>query len=1406
MKLIILTTSIVLVLSTLHTRAGESPFQAREPLPWNLLENGGFERDGAGLFAVGLSERDRENPASGDASGRIEIPAGKTTLLLRISNGLRLEKDKDYLVAGRMRTALASPGAEAKVQAELLNAAGGAMHTYSALRLSGTTPWHMFSMHLRGDGNTALRFSLEVKGAAGERVWLDDLYVGRAHVDLSWQTTAGSGLLQAAIADGMQFEFPIPAQSHVMGVFRNGKRLLETQDCEILYGAQVVRLFETPARGEHISIVLRSTLGKLQVPALPLHYYAIFSKAGTTGAWLSDTIADFKAPNVDYAVLEREMIELPSIEGLPTEWNADSARAIGLKANAPGRYSLRLRNEKNVTVAHLAESVPLAAGVSLQTEFNGCDDSGAALPPGQYVWDVVHRPLYAFSQAEEFHVGLPVRKIWRSNGAWMMLTQQVVQGRGAYVVSTTDDSFKEGERKAVIFAKRIDAFVEARPGVYFYLDMETWQLNKFENGAAKVFPKSELNLIGQTVSLAPYETAAGPGVFVGYSRRGETTGAAVGATVGRLLKLDANGEAVSEFGEQGFALDSEVSAPVALEALEDGGVLVAEAGASARLKRLDSKGSPRKEWRGTRGGELTSSARLEESEEIYSLARPQPKINAIYEGLRSANGFLRAPTGEILVASKIEGDQSREIQIYSPRGEFIGVIGRGPKEISAVEAPGYPRLWNTSGTGTFQNVKEMAFDARGDLFVFDDYAGLVKRWLVAPRISNQALTIQAVAKAEPPAKRAIDPLPEAFSPETLKQRYGLTVRTVDFVDLAVNGAGRGLRDDGTSSVVRKPGLRPYRVSGAEHCSWFRAQMRVAQPGVPHLLVVEYPDDVQRRTMLALCNEGISGVEPQRLEAGYATGGAQVLSGKERYFTMIAYPRGTALSVEFLSFLQSGSQTPVNALYGAAASRVWLLELDATLPENPIEEPLAGEKRSIGEHRSGVDALVEEFGLEARNATDQAAWPKLFGKARLLSAWLGFNGLDQVALSGDSARLYPSAFFTKGSGSKETTTQETLNAANGSSDAVSFTFYGLSGTPPNRPELKGLGLVNEHGHADAKNLSLVYPEVQQYFRDVIVEFAEKYKDSPRFAGVTIHLDPHAPPLFGIPGNLEVGFETASLKAFEAASKRVIAGETLSEHVASLKTTLREDWSAWRSGVVRDWVLSVRDALKKIRPDLLLRLNANAADTDPRFHGFDAALYKDQDGIRVFDAPRDTEFLFTTGDGQATWKDLKPEMTTEILEFNHGVGRASGFLKENAASVLVPNKEHIPGALVAAFVRKNPRSILLQSWARGSVGCELELREFARAFRSLPFAPAEELKGAGALRVYRYGGKGAVQYLAVVNPTDGDVSATVTVVDGPAVTTVRDLVGGKDIGSKPGAGGIGFEAVVPAGNMRTYRLGK
>jgi len=1364
---ILLIAAALILFSSVASHAGESPFRTREPLPWNLLENGGFERDGTGLFAVGQGQRDRDNPATGDASGRFDIPAGKDGLILNISSGLRLENDKDYIVSGRIRTAFKAADSEASLHAAQLNVAGSIVNTLTAHRARGTMPWQMFALRMRGDGQSSLRLSLNAKGQPGESVWLDDLYVGPARIDLSWNAVPGSGLLQAIVADGTQFEFPIPPQAHVMGVFRNGQRLFETKECDVLYGANVVRLFEIPVRGEHISVVLRSTLGKAQLPASPLYRYALYSKSGKVDAWLPDAIENFKAPSIDYAALEREVIDLPSIDGLPVEWTAESQREIALKVHSAGRYAIRLRDEKRRLVASLADFVPLPAGGMLQVKFNGCDDSGVPLLPGNYVWDVEHRPLNAFPHLESLPVELFVGGVWRVAEGWMTMKLRPVNGRPAQGLTLTDDRLKDGERKGVIPTAQVESVVQARPGVFFYFDLDSGQIFKLENGTAAVFPKAAITAKGQKVLLSPYETPEGPGLFVSRSGGPE-------AMVPALLKLDAKGEAVPTFGEGGQVGPPVLQAPGAVVALEDGGVLVADSRGSAWLKRLGPDGSARKNWRARRGEGLSEAAWIENSESAYATFRRSWAPLSSTPLNRRATQILIAPSGEIVLAVQDAGSGSSEVQVYSPRGEFLHAIGTGPQQSLAMETPGYPRLWDASSSTGISLATNLSFDARGDLAVFDRNGGRVMRWAFAPRVSNLAMTIKSAAKPEVSGRM----IPPSQALLELQQRHGFKTNAVDYVDLSESGAGHGLRDDGTSSVIRKAKLSPYRLSGTEHGSWFGTQLRGARPGKAHVLIVEYPDDAPRATGVTVSFEGEMAAVQPGVSAGYVSGGAYPLSGQMRYYTVFVYPRTTTIHVGFRSVLGG----PVNALTGAAASRIWLLEVDGPLPANPVEEPLTGVKRVIQEHRTESDVLLAEFGT-GEEADKAKGLLTAAQSSAAFHVFIGLNGEDVEA----------PALNTKDDGTKEIA--RAVLEAPGATGGVYFTYYGLRGIPREAPALKDLGLVNEFGHADANNLSVVYPEAQQYFRDTIAAFVQQCSATPRFAGVTIQLNTHAPPLFGVPGAVGAGYEAASLTAFEKASQKTIPGGTLQEKIVHLKTTLREEFSVWRCTVVADWVFSVRDAIKKIRPDLQLRLQT-VANADLRFHGFDRALFNNAEGIRLIDMPPNGDLLHVTrGEARAQWADLKPETPVDILEFRAG-----------SAGGLTPNREHVLAPLVAALVRQNPREISLRAPGRSSAGWELELREFARAFRSLPAGPAEELKGAAAaMKVYRFGGKGAVQYLAVVNPTEADLKETVRVSDASA-QTVRDLVQGKDLTPIADARGVSFEISVPAGNLRTYRVGK
>jgi hypothetical protein len=363
-------------------------------------------------------------------------------------------------------------------------------------------------------------------------------------------------------------------------------------------------------------------------------------------------------------------------------------------------------------------------------------------------------------------------------------------------------------------------------------------------------------------------------------------------------------------------------------------------------------------------------------------------------------------------------------------------------------------------------------------------------------------------------------------------------------------------------------------------------------------------------------------------------------------------------------------------------------------------------------------------------------------------------------------------------------------------------------PRDRENLKDKFQVLPSGDVDAGRLSLIHPEVQQFLMEPVLALANGIKNTPSVKNVTLLLKPEQSPLFG----RDAGYEYVALKAFEASSGKMLGDVPLSEKVARLKTELREDWTKWRCSLVQQWAFQLRDELKKIRPDLRLVLQLTPGSNDARLCGFDPALYKDQENLHVVEASGETEnYPECIRMSAEKERGLVNEATSQGVEFIPTTFDLRTHWQGAILGTLVPNKEFILEPLIAQLIRKNPRSITFQSHARTTLGAEFELREFIRAFRSLPHAPAEELPSAvpearkETVRVFRFGA-GAVQYLAVINTSNEAQNVKISVAQNGGTNAVRDLVLSRDLAGAEETKVLIFDAAVPAYGIRTYRVGK
>lgn len=1455
-----------------------------EPPPTNTLQNGGFEYTNHIVFSKLEFVQDAETVYEGKASARKNFTKQSSSFEVELYQG-PVEAGKTYLFSGRMKAGFVSSGGDFGGAASIdaltsifMKQSGAISRSGWAARQWGQRPWVPFESLLPiNPGEGRIRIFVVGRGQPGDSCWLDDLYFGPGEIHLNWNDENGAaGLCQVFSGDGHSFEWRIPHGSQVLAVFKDGKLLKEggAGDYEVLYIVETIRFFEIPARDSQLALLLKPLAPENRLIVSPIHRYFLYSKAGQVLGWYPSEMPGFKAPTVDYTEIAGAPAAKLDAASLPGQWNLANAGEIRLPIRASGYYSLRLRDTQGRLMRSLCEYRRLPFGGMLQAAFDGRGDDGAPLPPGEYTWEIERQAANPCFVRESVPAPAGAMRMWRRSGGFSFL---INNEKSAKATTVAPDAFSaeetlpsalmeedskwvllrvnesmdtaSGEKVRLPFAE-IGAIVEARNGVIYVFDSKAQAIRKIVNGkcAADFGMGGALPNMGDRVYLALDENGPAPSLYVSHCDTRRPLG---------LMKFTLNGAPVISFGANCVVGSPVFTAPTAVHVMSDGSLYVGDRAFNAWVVHLTKDGQPLNRFRKWRGQGLVDRFQVEDSEEAYSFLREVfKKINVKVDTRnRRVTDIRVAPNGDLYVTPGFEQEPNREIQVYNASGELLRDIGRGPQILADCHACDYVRTWNRSMVDPYGDIQGFDFNVAGDLVLLDakhrKIHTISARTATATRQVSLTGTAPAAKETSVATSQAAYPaLPAGFSLPDLKTNYDLDCVVADFMDLTVDWPGQGKRDDGTMSIIRRPGNIAYRLSGTAHSSWFRSKMVVTHPGKPHLLVVEYPDDVHRWTMLAVRHDGewaAASVDWLGVEGGYATGWGFPLTGSNQLYTTFVYPRRSWLTLNFMSFTHSGKPAcsyysypePLSPLYGAAASRVWLLEITGDLRTNPVEEPVTGSKRLIGNHQQHFGTFFCDFGAptepeEYRRglAFYQPNWTKAsFANLFKFNDYMGFNFFDNVAIDECGALSYPSAVFKNNLHETEDNLKFTLDAAKNQKMDMFFTFFGLQGIPPDRKDLLDKGQVNESGQRSSA-LSLAYPEVQQYFIDLLMEVVNRYKEYPNFKGVSIMLNATKTPLFFNDFNSPAGsygYEDQAIQEFEKASGKKVLNpadneikelveatssktevKSTKEKAVFIKKNLMEEWKTWRCALLHQWFCRLRDEIQKSRPDMMLIIYPSYLPGDPRYYGYDAKLYSNEKGMMIYHHSADEwPGFFHNFDDK--WKDLKPDKMVDLLEFGHGYFEAYTLWQEQGAASLAPNKLYIPGAFVTGFIRNNPKVITVHSWVRGTIGFDLEFRDFARAFRSLPWAPATELSNAvpaaasGKARIYRFGDSGPLQYVAVVNTTAEPLQFDATIPEATGSIAVRDLVGGKDIIGKKAGNDISFPVSVPPYNLRTYRVG-
>jgi hypothetical protein len=293
----------------------------------------------------------------------------------------------------------------------------------------------------------------------------------------------------------------------------------------------------------------------------------------------------------------------------------------------------------------------------------------------------------------------------------------------------------------------------------------------------------------------------------------------------------------------------------------------------------------------------------------------------------------------------------------------------------------------------------------------------------------------------------------------------LSLQLVDYIDCTAAPDGLHPRLGDGRGGVRKTAIGAYRETGASAHSWFAYRFRVAAPGKAHVLVMEFPDDADRMTALAVAQppSGDADKPAARVEFGYRTGDLLPVSGKMVTRWTVFYP--------------TGSEPPAmvvanwHARNPAALARVWVYLVTG----NDLPAAKSRDKRfyrSAGLYVGDARMLHTSFG----------------GRADNLIRTLNYLGMNEAAIDvfRGTRAAYPSARFS----TEDTFVPEVLKAFEAASKRLIAVFD---------PDCS-VGTFNLPGFADnAANINRADVH-KAWFGFVSADFLKPFGNHPGLGGV------------------------------------------------------------------------------------------------------------------------------------------------------------------------------------------------------------------------------------------------------------------------------------------------------------------
>lgn len=626
----------------------------------------------------------------------------------------------------------------------------------------------------------------------------------------------------------------------------------------------------------------------------------------------------------------------------------------------------------------------------------------------------------------------------------------------------------------------------------------------------------------------------------------------------------------------------------------------------------------------------------------------------------------------------------------------------------------------------------------------------------------------------------------------------------------------------------------YRQAGPVMGSMFSYGFRIKSPGSFYLFSLEYPDDAERAIAIGVQMGADNIFTSSQAAPAVRTGERYPLSGQMKEFKWLMCPDAVPLTIDIITE-RTGAP--------AAAARVKIYRVDElpALQVNP-----AGE-RLFGVHTERAWVYMRTFGdreepprceinIPATDLRLRLAQRLLYNleTAERYCAYLRFAGQNLHVMGCVQYDWGNIGYDPPVPGSRVPLDHRDMLVAVASHNGI---------------HVQG-GIEYRQG-----SKSLFDSEMREEMALMVKEISEKFADQPSYDGICFQMHPAdlGPAFIARPNDpLGSGYDDRTIAAFENDTGIEVAPTDPAERMKFLTSdVMRERWLAWRCQAVRRLLLSLRDEMRQVRPDLQLFVmiyfdmthvqewarNPAGLRDYLRGFGYDPQLYLKDDGIYIgryyHSSLRYWQMHNQTG-YQAGWGyNVSPQAFAlydnpahraayPLVHFHEMLYRAPGVQLERRpirqdqtapewpwlASLgpfySMPEGDYARETFIQSFIGQDP-DVLIYGWCDSTliVGHEQALRQFARNFVSLPRAKMSVVKESGLdsnLAVRELASQKGY-YFSVANPGPYVVKGEVVFSQDPG--KVISLPSGKPQQVTAGGGGYAISLELPPFGLETFQ---